>query len=336
MKKTAATVLAAIGSLLLILCILFVSVWFVMNDDIFMERELQKLGNNTDMGMSLADQSKALKRLIEYMQGRVDDINVEVTVNGELVEMFNLEYEGQLIEQVHMEEVRQVWSQLSTYFMLCAIIALAFFALAAITAGKGFIVQWMRGYLGGLAFFAFVAIFVAAWAAVDFNAFWTMFHQILFPHSTTWMLPDESRMIQMLTSEFFSDVIVRIVAIGAAAIAALALISVVALLIIRRKRPVYEEIEIETDEDPFETIELGEPNLIIEHKKLNLPVHKWDEVERGAGEPLATGDEPKNDAEDEPTETEGRGAVDGEIAGDEPAEDEPAEDEAAGEEDELS
>ncbi|MDO4543984.1 MAG: DUF1461 domain-containing protein [Clostridia bacterium] len=309
MKRTAATVLSAVASFILILCILFAAVWFVLNDQTFFELELQKLGTNTSMGMSLADQSLSLKRLTDYMQGKVEDINVEVTVNGELVQMFDLEVDGELIEHVHMEEVRQVWTALSTYRNLGLVIALSLYAAAALIAGRGFIVSWLKGYLSGLALFVFVGAFVGTWAVVDFDAFWTLFHNILFPTSTTWMLPEGSRMIQMLTSEFFSDTIVRIVLIGAGALAVLALISAVILLILRRKKPELAKPTVEEDDEPIMIEEIEGPNLIIEHKRRNLPVHMWDKIELESEErqPEAEPDmqaedaEPWNKPDEEPT-----------------------------------
>lgn len=274
MRKTVATVFAGVASFILILCILFTSVWLVLNDDVFMENELKKTATATDMGMSIADQARALHKLTDYMQSKTEDINVDVTVNGELVPMYALE-----IEHTHMEEVQQVWTSLSTYRNLALVLVFVLFAVALLIAGKGFIVSWLRGYLFGLAFFTLIAAFIGTWAAANFDAFWVFFHNILFPSSSNWMLPAESRMIQMLPSNFFSDVIVRICLIGVGAVLALGAGSAIVLVVLRRKRGKEQIIEIE-DEEIHDIIEPEGPNLIVEHKKLNMPVSKREQIEK--------------------------------------------------------
>ena len=55
-------------------------------------------------------------------------------------------------------------------------------------------------------FFAFLGI----WAYVDFNAFWTMFHEILFTNDLWLLDPRVSIMINMFPEEFWFGMVIRI------------------------------------------------------------------------------------------------------------------------------
>ncbi|MDD3400898.1 MAG: DUF1461 domain-containing protein [Eubacteriales bacterium] len=276
MKKTAATIISAVASFILILCIVFTSVQLVINDDVFMENELKKTDTAASMGVSsYAVQVPALHSLLEYMQGRADSINPDdlVLVNGEYVQMFELE-----IEQVHMEEVQTVWLALVNYRNIGLALAFVLFVLSIIICGKGALGAILRGYLFGLAGFALLGAFVGTWAAADFDAFWVFFHRTIFPASNNWLLPASSRMIQMLPTQFFSDVIVRICMFAVTAIVFIGIVDVI-ILLLGRKRKSKEEI---IEDDSIEIIEPEGPDILAVYKNLNLPVSQRDKVDQNS------------------------------------------------------
>lgn len=286
MRKTVSTVLSAVASFILILCIIFTCIGLVMNDDVFMESELKKTDTAKSMGMSVADQARALHRLTDFMQGRAESIDVEVTVNGELVPMYALE-----IEHTHMDEVQKVWLNMTAYRNMGLAIAVAFYILAMLAGGRGSISAFMRGYLFGLAGIALFGAFIGTWAAADFSAFWTFFHKLIFPASSNWLLPIESRMIQMLPQEFFADVIVRICIFALAAIAVLGIGATITLIVNYKKKGKAEPVI----EEPIEIIEPEGPDLITEYKKRNLPVSKRDSVEAEGAAETETETEPESE-----------------------------------------
>lgn len=277
MKKTIAKILFPLASFVLLFCLVFSAVQLVVADDSFLETQHKKLGTNVEMGMSVGDLAKSTKVLLDYMRGRADSIYVEVTVQGEVMEMFVLP-----IEVIHMAEVQQVWSFFVVARNFGLLFALALYAIAAMLYGEDPLTGWSRGYLYALGAFGLLAAFFVLWASGSFSAFWLEFHKVIFPGSENWMLPYESRMVQMLTEQFFANVIIRIVLVALAGIGALLLFAVGTLLIARWKRARYEAIA-----EPSGWISEPEPegpDLIIAHRLRNVSIRQRQQIEREVAE----------------------------------------------------
>ena len=107
--RTVSTTLLAVGAFVLLLCLAFTVVQIACSDYGFFEKEFIKLKLSDSMGMTVGDISKGLRALVEYMNGKVDSIDVDVMIGGVKTPMYALE-----IEHVHMEEVRTVWQRFET------------------------------------------------------------------------------------------------------------------------------------------------------------------------------------------------------------------------------
>ena len=108
MRKRLSVLLAAIASMILILTLLFTAVQIGINDHTFINNKYSELGLARRMGMSNADLVNSCIRLIDYMQGKAESIDIEVTVNGEKTLMFDQPQEIQ-----HMKDVRQLYQTCS-------------------------------------------------------------------------------------------------------------------------------------------------------------------------------------------------------------------------------
>ena len=88
MKKISVA-LATIGSMILIFVIMFTALEIALSDTAFINNEYTRLGMAKKMNMSQADLVNSCKKLIDYMQGKTDSIDIEVTVDGEKTLMFD-------------------------------------------------------------------------------------------------------------------------------------------------------------------------------------------------------------------------------------------------------
>lgn len=231
MLKRIAVMFGTIASILLVLCILFSALQFTMNDKNYIEYEYTRIPVARSMGMSNGDLVASCNRLIDYMEGRVPDIDIEVTVDGERVLMFAEEQEIS-----HMADVRLLYQQFRNYRDLGLLAALLLYLFSAILHVRTAMHTLASGYLYG----AFVVLlfvgFIGTWAALDFSSFWTFFHQMLFWNNDWLFDTATSRMINMLPEKFFADIILRMAAIAGIAFFALLGISIAALVSIRKKR----------------------------------------------------------------------------------------------------
>lgn len=272
MRKTTATLLAAIAAFILIFCIAFTAVSLTANNFSFFENEFKKLKLADSMGLSLSDMSLSIQAMVGYMNGSRPSIDVDVMLKGERVPMFALE-----IEHTHMVEVRTLWQRLTGLRGIFLLLS-ALLAIGAMTLEKK---EYKRvictGYLWGFGIFLLLFGFGGTWAGLNFNSFWTFFHGLIFPGSDTWLLPAESRMIQMLPEALFADVAGRcawMMLLPSFILAGLAVLGLFLLARQEMKAAGVENVITAEAEEVDEVLAVGEPDLIFVHKKANMPVSR--------------------------------------------------------------
>lgn len=236
MRKRFAVMLSTLASIVLILCILFTALQLTINDKNFIEYEYARLSLSREMGVSNLDLVSSCERLIDYMEGRVDNIDIQVTVNGEQVLMFEQEQEIS-----HMADVRLLYQRFRTFRDFGVLLALVLYLLGAVLHIRSAMHTLASGYVYGAFVIALFAGFLGTWAALDFSNFWTFFHQMLFWNNDWLFDASTSRMINMLPEQFFSDVILRMALLAAVAFVLLLVVSAVALASIRKKRRLARE-----------------------------------------------------------------------------------------------
>ncbi|MDR1003164.1 MAG: DUF1461 domain-containing protein [Oscillospiraceae bacterium] len=250
MRNAVRIILSAVASFILILCMMFTCVELVLNDRAFLQSALERTSYVNNMKMSLEDKTRAILTLTDYMQGRTDSIDVEVTLNGKRVDMYAME-----IEHTHMEEVRSLWialRQCRNWGLLVSVLLYLSAFLSGVGVVRGNRVQesgvpvsrafsslalspYMKGYLFGLLGVLLFGLAVGIFALADFGEFWIFFHEVVFPESETWLLPYRSRMIQLLPEQFFAEVVARIAIVAGVVLIATGAGAATAVAVARRR-----------------------------------------------------------------------------------------------------
>lgn len=205
MKRNAVyTALLTIASLLIITAVLFTSLQFCMNQRDWYYKSYVKYNTDKHTMMSNEDMTEAIFRLVDYMEGRVDSIQLSVTEAGRVVEMYNRQ------EIDHMVDVRalyQAWRAVRTYGGILAAITIA---VCMLTLPKGQRIGMLcHGFLIAAAVFGAVLIALGIWVAVDFNSFWTEFHHLFFTNDLWLMDYRTCRMIRICPLQLFNEIVVR-------------------------------------------------------------------------------------------------------------------------------
>lgn len=225
MKKVLSVGMSTIASILLILILIFTSIGLVINNQTFTNNEFTELDVSNDMGISNADLVSAMQQLVDYMEGNADDIYIEVTENGETVEMFDYPQEAE-----HMADVRTIYLTIASYRDVGVLVMLILFLFAAVIDFRKAPQRLAQGYLSG----SFVSLllfgFLGTWAALDFSNFWTFFHEALFWNDLWLFDATESRMINMLPEDMFADIVGRIGIYAGSVVLLLIILSILALV----------------------------------------------------------------------------------------------------------
>ncbi|MBQ8605077.1 MAG: TIGR01906 family membrane protein [Oscillospiraceae bacterium] len=186
-----------ISCIFLMLFMILFSVFTVVNTESFYTKQYRK--NNTEKytGMSMEDLDRATVMLLDYLNDRRDDLDMQAEEFGVMAETFDER------EKTHMIDVKNLYrfAAKSMYTLLAG--ALAGLTMLFVKDRAGFLNGIMDGAKFALAFAIILSMGFALMFIFDFNAFWTVFHHVVFTNDLWLLDPDISTMINMFPLNFF-------------------------------------------------------------------------------------------------------------------------------------
>lgn len=166
--------------------------------------------NATDTtGLSRADLDSTAAGLRRYFNNGEKTFYQTVTLDGLQVSVYNAR------ETLHMQKVKRLvtmvdWAQEATLVYVLAYVV-AFF----VWSRDGSIRQLATQTLASLSFGAAIVAGIGIYAALGFEAFWTRFHLIFFPHGGWQFDPATDRLIQMFPDPFWRDMVAVLIVMSA-------------------------------------------------------------------------------------------------------------------------
>lgn len=169
----------------------------------FYYKEYKKLNNAEVIGVSEDDLFLMTDDLLDYLKGDKENLDLLVSVNGTVRQAFNER------ETIHMVDVKDLYDSVILLRNICIILALASFVYLI---SKKDLKLLDKHYLTILKIFGFLFGFVLLMCIIDFDSFWISFHKLIFTKNDYWLLdPRTSLLINMVPSQFFFDLCIRIV-----------------------------------------------------------------------------------------------------------------------------
>ncbi len=188
--------------LLFIVSALFSAIRLVINRPAFFYAEYTRLDHARYMGMNTEDLANATMQMVRYMEGSAPSIDLEVTVNGKRVSMFNDR------ERAHMVDVLALYQGWRT--VSYASFALVALLIVLLRRRPG---EIARAFLNASKVFVLLLAAIAVWVLFDFSSFWTAFHHLFFTNDLWLLDPATSRMINMMPQQLFFDIVLSVVAV---------------------------------------------------------------------------------------------------------------------------
>lgn len=213
-------ILLGISMPLLIISVIFLSIKLCANDENWARNEYEKL--NPCIGMNTDDICLAFRSMVDFMEGKRDDLSLTVEYYGEETEMFNEK------ELSHMQDVRRLYRSVELFSIASAVIAAAGIALSFAVERKAALVRLRKYYLIALACVFILAAAIGIWAAMDFNSLWRAFHYVFLDIESSTFDITESRMIRICPSELFLDMVKRIMVTALSALLILGAVLIIA------------------------------------------------------------------------------------------------------------
>ncbi len=199
LKDVLLRLFACFLSMLLLVALLFMSLSVLLHNSAFFEREYAALRLSESMGISTKELVAALMRVIDYMDGKAEDIRITVSVNNEETLMFNER------EEAHMVDVRNLYMG----FKITSWVILGLYAALVYVLYKTPKVL-SKAFLHASAISLLLGLLALFWVVLDFSSFWVAFHKLFFTNDLWQLDPTSSRMIVMMPLEFFYNIISRL------------------------------------------------------------------------------------------------------------------------------
>ena len=192
-------------SLSLIVVAFGFSLNFMCFNRAFYNYEYTRLNTSESIGMSKEALQDTTEVLLGYLEGKKEDLNIEVEINGVKREVFNDK------EKAHMVDVLKLYQN----FNLVYYVAIGLFGISIISSFvlKLSFKDLQKAYQKVLLMIGALLMAIIFYYFLDFNAFWTQFHHIFFSNDLWLLDPSTDILIQMVPSAFFSDLILAIVTI---------------------------------------------------------------------------------------------------------------------------
>ena len=199
-----------------IIAFLLLSVRVMAFNTDFYNKQYAKLGSAQAIKMSEADLTAATQALLDYTQGRRDDIVVYADVNGVNRAVFDER------ETMHMVDVRKLYenAMATMYVLFGAAIVLG--AAAYFINKRFFSYTLSRAYIVTVVSLGAAVFLLGVYMATDFNAFWTKFHLTFFTNDLWLLDPAVSIMINMFPESLFFGLIIKILSLFTAIILTIA------------------------------------------------------------------------------------------------------------------
>lgn len=212
-KQTALTLFYGVASVALIVVLLLTAVDFHCFQRSFYASQYRQLNTAQTIGMSQQDLDRTTEVLLDYIRGQREDLQVQAVINGTVQEVFNQR------EKDHMMDVRQLYLQAMNVRNLAAVIVLLAAGLVLLRRSRELLRGWCAVFVRVATVFLALIGALGFAALVDFNRFWTLFHQIFFRNDLWLLNPNTDILIMMVPESFFFSLVMRILVTFAIAFA---------------------------------------------------------------------------------------------------------------------
>lgn len=191
--------LAGISAWFLLLASLLGGVFFLTHAYGFYEVEYAKYDAAADIGVSYEDLMSITEGVLDYLNGKRDNLDMQAQINGEWTEVFTQREKDHMVDVLALVRLGR-WGLVVSLLLGGALLALAIVLAARSRRGRRMCV----GYLIGAGSFLLVFGAIALCFVADFTKAFYIFHTIFFSNDL-WMLPSDAVMIKMVPQAFFSD-----------------------------------------------------------------------------------------------------------------------------------
>jgi len=189
-----------VAILLPIVMLLSILQIYTFNKDFYL-REFEKHNVQSVTKIEMQDLGKITEKIISYLKDKDDHLNIQVPIGGKVQEVFGER------EKQHMVDVKVLFQNgylirnMGLFFLIIAYIFILRYSKRE--ACKSLVLSSALSLSFVLLLFILIQL--------DFNKYFTHFHEIFFSNDLWLLNPETDVLIQMLPLEFFTNISVAVV-----------------------------------------------------------------------------------------------------------------------------
>ncbi|PKM95671.1 MAG: TIGR01906 family membrane protein [Firmicutes bacterium HGW-Firmicutes-1] len=196
MYKFYSKAIAIVFSLTLFFVLLFASVNIIVYNMDYYKWHYEKRDIDINTGMEMNDLVMVTEKLLNYLKNDDDNLNMKKLINGKVEEVFGDR------EKSHMVDVKKMSVAATATRNYGAILVIAIITLAYINNKKLFLyilssIKYV--FIGTTA----IVLGIGALLLIDFNKYFTIFHEIFFTNDLWLLDPQTDILINMVPEVFF-------------------------------------------------------------------------------------------------------------------------------------
>lgn len=183
----------------MLVTILLLSIDIACFDRGFYQRQYQLSSTANVIEISTEDLTNVTNVLLDYLQDKRDNLDIEVAIANQLLPFFNQK------EIDHMVDVKVLYMNVRMWLIICGLIG----TLGLVLTGKRYR-DWWKACQRALLVFGAVLSAIAVFALFDFQSFWTQFHLLIFSNDLWLLNPMTDRLIMLVPESFFYSLVIKI------------------------------------------------------------------------------------------------------------------------------
>lgn len=197
MKEKILNVVSVIVSILLISIIVLTMTRIAINSKNLYIKFYSREKENLRINLRDSDYFNAMYKLIDYIEGRTDNIQLVVYENNVEIEMYNEQ------EILHMVSVKNIYSNVVMFRNISIII---FAILMVIILKEKKFKTFVKKFLKALPIFLIIFSLFGIYISRTFDSSWWKFHEIIF-NDRLWILPFNSRMLRICPNSLWKTIL---------------------------------------------------------------------------------------------------------------------------------
>ena len=183
-------------------------IYFAVFSRAYLMNRYNAYGTAEELSMTEEDLGAVTGRLVDYVKGREDSIEIQVSVRGAYLDFFNKK------DVSHMKDVAGIIAHIRSIMIVCAVLAAAsllfFILLIRKNKGEEEAVKRIKkeiatGIIISDAIIVFLCVLVVLFANIDLNALVVFCHKVIFDNSDWLLNPLYDNLIFLCPEELFID-----------------------------------------------------------------------------------------------------------------------------------